>query len=79
MRSNANIDTFHRLHYNIIVIYKDPFISGDERYNVKTQVTKPRMPIWKTREIEIPYGNIWLNNILGHEQKRALKGLGVFS
>lgn len=45
----------------------------------KHKSPSPGCPCEKTREIEIPYGNIWLNNILGHEQKRALKGLGVFS
>ena len=45
MRSNANIDTFHTMYYNIIVLCKDLFISKDERHNVKAQVTKPRIPM----------------------------------
>lgn len=47
MRSNANIDTFHRVYYNIIVLCKDLFMPGDERHDVKAQVTKLGCPCEK--------------------------------
>ena len=54
MRSNVNTDTFHRLYYNIIVLGKDSFMPENEKHNVTTQVTKPRMPMQKTGEVKIP-------------------------